>query len=147
MKADAYEIRTRAVLRIGEMMNAQKETVGLAPAGRPKIGLSENPISNKPPTRSAAGIDKNLAQRARTLAALAADKVELLIRDGRRKISSAADQIKRPATTDFLPRLPPRRCGEKTNIPFFCGCGTASPRRRRSSSAGDIAAALSVGAT
>jgi hypothetical protein len=51
------------------MMAEQKKTVGLAPAGRPKIGLSENPIS-KPPTLAEAGIDKNLANKARKLAAM-----------------------------------------------------------------------------
>jgi hypothetical protein len=44
--------------RLGEMMKEQKETVGLAQAGRPKeIGFSNNPIV------ASAGIDKNLAHR------------------------------------------------------------------------------------
>jgi hypothetical protein len=55
----------RAVRRLGELMARQKETVGLAPAGRPKkIGLNNNPISKSaPPTLAEAGIDKNLANR------------------------------------------------------------------------------------
>jgi hypothetical protein len=41
----------------------QRDTFGLAPPGRPKqIGFSENPIF---PTLAEAGIDKNLAHRAR----------------------------------------------------------------------------------
>jgi hypothetical protein len=59
----------RAERRLGEMMAEQKATVGLAPPGRPKIGVSETPIS-KPPTLAEAGIDKNLAKKARKLAAL-----------------------------------------------------------------------------
>src|SRR5262249_40288274 len=44
------------------MMAEQKETVGLAPPGRPPgIGFPNNPI----PTLSSQGIDKNLAPRAR----------------------------------------------------------------------------------
>jgi hypothetical protein len=51
--------------RLGEMMAQQKATVGLAPAGRPKIELSENSIS--PPTLAEAGIDTNLAYTGRRL--------------------------------------------------------------------------------
>jgi hypothetical protein len=43
------------------MMKEQKETVGLAPAGRPReIGVSDTPII---PTLASQGIDKNLAHR------------------------------------------------------------------------------------
>jgi len=45
---DMAEIRMRAERRLGELITAQKETVGLAPAGRPrKIGSDEEPISRK----------------------------------------------------------------------------------------------------
>ena len=61
------------------MMAEQKKTVGLATGvehgGRAKIdGLRENP-SNPRPTLSAARIDKNLAHRARKLAAMAEDEL------------------------------------------------------------------------
>jgi hypothetical protein len=55
----------RATRRIDQLRQAQKETIGLAPAGRPKIGLSENPIFDRP-TLASQGIDKNLAHQART---------------------------------------------------------------------------------
>jgi hypothetical protein len=66
MRADAFEIRVRAARPVGEMMAAQKATVGLSEGGRPKTGLSENPVSK--PTLAEAGIDKNLANRARVRA-------------------------------------------------------------------------------
>ena len=67
MELDALEIRARAERRLGEIIREQKETVGLAKAGRPpKIGLPKNPISDTP-TLSEAGIDKNLAHVARKI--------------------------------------------------------------------------------
>jgi hypothetical protein len=68
MEVNAAEIRIRAERRLGEIMAEQKRTVGLAPAGRPKIGVSNTPISERPPTLAEAGIDKNLAHRAGTYA-------------------------------------------------------------------------------
>jgi len=60
LETDAAEIRIRATRRLGELMAAQRDSVGLAPAGRPrKIGLEENSII-RPPTLAEVGIDKNL---------------------------------------------------------------------------------------
>lgn len=68
LEADAIEIRLRATRRLDKLRLEQKETVGLAKAGRPSsIGVSETPIS---PTLASQGIDKNLAKQARTLGAL-----------------------------------------------------------------------------
>jgi hypothetical protein len=51
----------------GGSILAQREAVGLNAGGRPtKTGFSENPVSK--PTLSDAGINKNLADRARKLA-------------------------------------------------------------------------------
>jgi hypothetical protein len=54
------------------MMRVQKETVGFNPGGWPteKTGIPENPVleAPPPPTLKDAGIDKNLAERARKLA-------------------------------------------------------------------------------
>jgi hypothetical protein len=69
LELDATEIRIRAERRVGELIAAQRETVGLHNGGRPeKTGLSNNPVSK--PTLAAAGIDKNLAERSRKLAAM-----------------------------------------------------------------------------
>jgi hypothetical protein len=69
LEADAEAIRLEAERRLGQMMKKQKETVGLNEGGRPKTGFSKNPVSSKP-TLAEAGINKNLANRARTLAAM-----------------------------------------------------------------------------
>ena len=78
LEANAYELRTRAELRLGELMALQKETVGLnkgsAPGtgrghkGEKSAGLRKTRTFKEPPTLKEAGIDKNLANRARTLA-------------------------------------------------------------------------------
>lgn len=77
LEIDAAEIRIRAERRLGEMIDEQKRTVGLAKGGRPpsdaKTGLAENPVSDspsKPISLREAGIDKNLANRARKVAAI-----------------------------------------------------------------------------
>src|SRR5580704_15172401 len=54
----ATEIRLRAERRLGEMMEAQKATVGLNGGGRPKTGSAPDPVSGKP-TLADAGIDKH----------------------------------------------------------------------------------------
>jgi hypothetical protein len=69
LEIDAGEIRIRATRRIGEMMGEQKDTVGFNEGGRPKTGLSENPVLLKP-TLASQDIDKNLAQQAREFAAI-----------------------------------------------------------------------------
>lgn len=61
----------------------------MAPAGRPKIGLEENPIS-KPITLAEAGIDKNLAHQARTLGKMSEEKFEQTISSARDAVSRAA---------------------------------------------------------
>ena len=64
---DATDIRLRAELRLGEMIAAQKETVGLA-TGAAGIGRSASAVPEEyrtqPPTLAEAGIDKNLAKAA-----------------------------------------------------------------------------------
>ena len=64
LEIDAWEIRQRAERRLGEMIAAQKATVGLAPAGRPKkIGREERPITAAP-TLNEVGISRDLSSRA-----------------------------------------------------------------------------------
>ncbi len=86
LEVDAAEIRMRAERRLGELIRAQKETVGLAPPGRPKKnGSSSEPIS-RPPTLAQAGIDKKLSSRAQKLAAVPEDRFEGMIRDWRERV-------------------------------------------------------------
>ena len=85
MEIDAAEIRIRAERRLGELMAAQKASVGVnsgaAGQGRPKIGGVPNtpPKHDAPPTLTEAGIDKNLAKRARTYAAVPQGQFEQLL--------------------------------------------------------------------
>lgn len=72
------EIKVRAERRLGEMLREQKATVGMAPAGRPKIGSDEEPISSVP-TLAQVGIDKKLSSRAQALAAMPEEHFETAI--------------------------------------------------------------------
>lgn len=85
LEIDASEIRFRAERRIGELMAEQRGTVGMAPAGRPKIGSERDPIISSP-TLAAAGIDKHLADRSRKLAAIPEEKFETILADRRERI-------------------------------------------------------------
>lgn len=73
MEIDAAEIRIRAERRLGEMIKAQKDTVGLN-KGAAAGGVKDSPRGSytdprdKSPTLAAAGIDKHLADSARNLA-------------------------------------------------------------------------------
>jgi phage N-6-adenine-methyltransferase len=70
----ATSIRLRAERRIGQLMQAQRGTVGLSKGGGTganqyrAAGLRKNPAAK--PTLADAGIDKNLAHRARKLSKL-----------------------------------------------------------------------------
>ena len=95
LEIDASEIRIRAERRIGELMAMQRETVGLAPAGRPKateIGFDENPIS-KPITLAEAGIDKNLADRARKYAAVPKQEFEAILDERRANLQAENERV------------------------------------------------------
>jgi hypothetical protein len=88
----ATEIRLRAERRLGEMMADQPK----APAGRPpkeEIGFSENPIFSpeKSMTLADAGIDKNLAHRARTAASMSPEQFEAKVADAKASAVSALE--------------------------------------------------------
>jgi phage N-6-adenine-methyltransferase len=76
----ATGIRLRAERRIGQLMQAQREVVGLSKGGGTganqyrAAGLRKNPAAK--PTLADAGIDKNLAHRARKLSKLDDDAFE-----------------------------------------------------------------------
>ena len=97
LEADVVEIRLRAERRVGELMGAQRETVGLAPPGRPKeIGSGENPII-RPPTLSEVGIDKALAHRGQILARLDDNEFRSTVADARDAAQRAARNVIRAA--------------------------------------------------
>ena len=85
MEVDAAEIRIRAERRLGELMAAQGEIIGKA-KGQLRRGLESNPREpTDPPTLAEAGIDKNLAHRARTYAAVPEEQFEELLSKKRRR--------------------------------------------------------------
>jgi N6-adenosine-specific RNA methylase IME4 len=90
LEADAWEIRVRAETRLGEMMKEQKDTVGLAQGKRTDLGLSATQVDK--PTLAEAGIDKNLAHRARKLASMSETERENLIAEGRADVQLSAER-------------------------------------------------------
>lgn len=92
MEIDAAEIRMRAERRLGVLIAAQKETVGLHEGGRPKkTGSDTDPVSI--PTLADAGIDKHLADRARKMAAVPEAKFEAAIGEWRETVSTASERV------------------------------------------------------
>jgi len=76
LEAEAVAIQMEAERRLGEVMQQQRETVGLNKGGRPKTGIRENPVSDQRPTLAEADIDKNLAHKARAAAAKSAEEFQ-----------------------------------------------------------------------
>lgn len=75
LELDAIEIQARSERRLGELITAQKESVGLnrgrAGAGRPNLGGAKaEPPKDSVPTLAEAGIDKKLSARSQKLAAV-----------------------------------------------------------------------------
>ena len=101
MLEDAVEIRVRAERRLGELMAAQRDADLLHRGGRPprskppKTGLPDNPVL-QPLSLAEAGIDKNLADRARRVAALSHKAFAEQIREAR---ASAGRTGARPLST------------------------------------------------
>jgi hypothetical protein len=75
MESNCIAIRERAKRRLGELMRAQKETVGL------NRGAAVPTRVDDKPTLASQGIDKNLAHQARSLSAMSEDAFEQHIED------------------------------------------------------------------
>lgn len=99
LEIDAAEIRMRAERRLGEMIVAQKEAVGLHKGGRPK----------KTPAREEGvsaikldeiGIDYKLSSRAQKMAAVPEEKFNELLHGWRNEVQSANERV----TVDLLRR-------------------------------------------
>ncbi|QDM32074.1 hypothetical protein FNL55_12580 [Tardiphaga sp. vice352] len=78
LEIDAAQIRVRAVKRLGELIVAQKETVGLHRGGRPAQTCSDAEQVS-PPTLEEAGIDRKLSSHAQRVAALGDIRFEALM--------------------------------------------------------------------
>lgn len=92
LEADAFEIRERAEIRLGELIEAQKTegsgpNRGTAGMGRPKKGARPQraPKSDEPKLRDA-GISFDLSSRAQKKAKIPRGKREQLIEKGRKNI-------------------------------------------------------------
>lgn len=92
LEIDAAEIRMRAERRLGELMEYQRQTVGLAKGGKPyqDTGSEKNPVA---PTLADAGIDKNLADRARKMAAVPEEKFEAALGEWREKVQEETARV------------------------------------------------------
>jgi N6-adenosine-specific RNA methylase IME4 len=117
LEADAWEIRQRAERRLGEMMREQPK----APPGRPietgeystkEIGLSENPISY-----ASAGIDKNLAHRARTLAAMPTEDFTVFVDEGREQVQRS---VERAVMATEVRKAKHQAIAEKADLTLAC---------------------------
>lgn len=96
LEIDAAEIRIRAERRIGELMAAQRDAGLMSQGGRPqKTGLDENPVyvTEKPIALAEAGIDKNLADRARKLAAVPETEFEGRVQEWRDEVQAANERV------------------------------------------------------
>lgn len=96
LENDAVSIRLRAERRLGEMMRQQKETVGLN-VGAMGAGINQyttkelrgtgnpTPLDDRP-TLAEAGIDKNLAKRARRAAEKSPEEFEADVEEQQERI-------------------------------------------------------------
>ncbi len=93
LEVDAAEIRIRAERRLGELIRAQQETVGLAKGGGDtSTGTRKVPVQ-EPPTLAEAGISKKLSSRAQKLAAVPQDNFEELVGEWRGKATASDSRI------------------------------------------------------
>lgn len=94
LEIDASEIRFRAERRIGELMAAQRDSVGLANGGdAAKARVADGPEQNTRPTLAEAGIDKHLADRARKYAAVPEQEFESILADRRERIETENKRV------------------------------------------------------
>jgi hypothetical protein len=88
LEAGAFEIRLRAERRLGELLLAQKATVGFAKGGQPYQPATRSnaeQVARRPPTLADAGIRK-LSMRAQRLAMLSAGEFRRVIAEGHERI-------------------------------------------------------------
>lgn len=97
LEIDACEIRIRAEIKLGDMLNAQKKTIGLNEGGRPAktpaklVGVSRATLAE-------ADIDYKLSARAQKLAATPEREREIILKGWRDRIEVEQEWV----TTDLL---------------------------------------------
>lgn len=91
LEIDAAEIRMRAERRLGELMEYQRNTVGLAQGKRSDLGREATQVDK--PTLAEAGIDKHLADRARKMAAVPEEKFENALTEWRGRVQEETARV------------------------------------------------------
>jgi hypothetical protein len=103
----AVEIRLRAERRLGQMMEAQPKATG----GGDKRSEEYHRVIEKPSDPSGnvplddAGIDKNLAHRARKLRAKSDAEFEEFIRDTRAEVKLGVERLEAPRNKSSATKL------------------------------------------
>lgn len=97
LEVDAAEIRIRAERRLGELIKAQKDSLGLAKGGehggRRKKDGSRSAPSNARATLAEAGVDKKLSSRAQKLAAVPKAKFEGMLGEWRERVADETERV------------------------------------------------------
>jgi hypothetical protein len=93
LEANAAELRMRATRRLAQMIEAQKQTVGLSAGTRGS--RKKGARVDEKPTLASQGIDKNLAHHARVLGALSDAKFEEVVTDARDEVTRAVQKVVR----------------------------------------------------
>jgi hypothetical protein len=87
----ATEIRLYAERRLGEMMAEQPKAKGAREVGYKEEDTTR--VSGKPATLSDVGIDKNLANRARTAAAMSQEQFEAKVTEAKKSAVATLDRV------------------------------------------------------
>jgi hypothetical protein len=98
LEIHAVELRMRGERRLGELIKAQKETIGLHPGGRPSAKTCTRTEQVFPVRLEDAGIDRKLSSRAQRLAAVPQNEFESLIRTWKEESAALDGKL----TTDLL---------------------------------------------
>lgn len=91
LESDAWEIRTRAERRLGELIVFQKQTVGLNEGGRPSKTPTKSEEVSKP-TLADAGIDHKLSSWAQQVATIPEESFEAAITEGREAVAEGREK-------------------------------------------------------
>jgi hypothetical protein len=97
LEADAAEIRLRATRRLGQIMQQQKETIGLNRGAAVPTRVDEKP------TLASQGIDKNLAHNARTAAAMSEPEFESSVESVRQMSTKRSSPSRRSRRAESSP--------------------------------------------
>jgi N6-adenosine-specific RNA methylase IME4 len=100
LEIDAAEIRMFAERRLGQMIAAQKATVGLnrGVRGSKVSGSEKEPVMDDRPKLADIGISKKLSSRAQKMAAVPPEKFEAMTKAWRQNIVAENERV----TTDLL---------------------------------------------